>query len=96
MAKHHQTQHRPQRDEQRGRELADLKKINNQLQRQVLRLRKELARIDLTDDESDPMMILPDVPNVELCIKCETPMKELTLGPSVWIVCPTCQNRRKI
>lgn len=93
----HQTQHRSRADKQRAREISDLQRINHQLQRQVLRLRKQLERsTEFQEDLSDPIMVLPEIPDIEMCSTCTVPMKELKLWNNLWMVCPSCQHRRKI
>jgi hypothetical protein len=47
-----QKQHRPERDKQKAREIADLKRQNHQLQRQVARVRKTAVKAIVAHCES--------------------------------------------
>lgn len=85
------TQHKPKRDTQHARELADLKSINNQLKRTISRLRKEITQNEdivmaATDTIETTQEECPECGSIKL-IYFKTPMgKEL-------FVCKDCKNK---
>ena len=92
-----QTQAKPRREEAHGRELADLKRENNQLKRLVSRLRKEIERLELMSlIETEPSKS----PKVEYkkskrlaCPSCDDSHLTTTTTPSgkKIYVCKSCQ-----
>jgi len=98
MPKQRQTQHKAQREEQRAKEMVDLKRDNQKLQRQVARLRKELARhaTELPEEVEVAGASPVPVPDTkDACPGCNSPLKRLKLGPSTWEVCSSCKFTRK-
>lgn len=94
------TPHRPKRDKQRARELAELKKENTKLQRAVKRLEKEInKRVEVEGDAAEEGLeeSLADTEVVETCKACNTGiLQTLILANKVFSVCPECKWRAKI
>lgn len=91
-------QHKPKREEQKAKELADLKRENTQLKRKVARLEKMLAKYQtlVTDvpvevEEEEVRQSAKDE-----CTKCHgTELAELAANNKVYVVCKNqdCLNR---
>jgi predicted RNA-binding Zn-ribbon protein involved in translation (DUF1610 family) len=106
MGKHqHQVQHRERRDESRARELADLKKENLQLKRQVARLSKHLNKVldaqaekeESATQEHQEQRVKAAPKKVDFtCPSCESiNVKKLPLRTGVLVACKDCGWRAK-
>jgi predicted RNA-binding Zn-ribbon protein involved in translation (DUF1610 family) len=95
------TQHRPQREDAKGRETADLKRENNQLKRTIRRLEKELAKAR-TDTEPSSVVEesaeTPQKPQKEhSCPTCgpEAEMRRVEVIGRVYFICPDCKAKER-
>lgn len=103
------TQHKPQREEQKAKELSDLKRENSQLKKQVSRLRKQISRLvevhglDIKVDgaeeaeETPPMVV--EVPELTMrCERCGGEAMEIDPGGKRFLVCTVkgCMWRKKL
>lgn len=86
-------QHKPKRDDRKARELADLKRENNQLKRAIARLHKELGRAeeaglevaDILNDLGEPEKASCDSCGSKDLAYIETPNRS-------FIFCKNCRN----
>ena len=93
-----QTQHKPQREEVSRREMADVKRENHLLKKQIGRLRKQLAKmvekhgLEIPEVE-EPLTGECEIPIVELeknlnvCERCGAEAKEFSVGGKFFIAC---------
>lgn len=96
------TQNKPQREEQKAKELSDLKRQNQQLKRQISRLRKQISRLievhglDIKVEDEEPVEVVEEkVEEAGGCEKCGGEIKELELAGKKFIVCTVCNWRKK-
>lgn len=94
-----QTQHKPPREESKGRELVEMKRENHALKKQISRLRKQLSKmvekhgLEIPEVEEDPMTGEHEVPVVELeknldvCERCGAEAKQIDVGGKFFLVC---------
>lgn len=91
-----QVQHRPERDAARGRELAALRKENQQLKRQVARLQKQVDRLQAArpeaEDGQQPTLEISGS-KTQLC-SCGGTFGRITLpNGKVLVACKSCKTR---
>jgi Zn finger protein HypA/HybF involved in hydrogenase expression len=87
-------QHRPKGEEQKAREMVDLKQENHSLKRKLKRLEKEVRK--RTTIEEDAIAIeTPEEPAVEECPECGSRIKNLTLAGKSFNICGECKWRKK-
>lgn len=92
------TQHKQEREERKSKELQDLKRENDKLEKQVARLRKQLAKT-ITESENaeeeaqeDNVMMKPTV-KLPVCECGGTSLKEIVMGSKTYRYCSTCKKR---
>jgi len=98
-----QQQHRPTNENQRSRELGDLKRQNHRLEVQNARLRKQLSRATEVKEgfegyEGEPDDIETKNQPTGTCPQpgCSGILKTLDLGPKTFEICPACKFRRLV
>lgn len=87
--------HRPKREERKTRELADIKRENNQLRRTVAKLQREIERLELTEaPDLEPREADPAALAVK-CEKCGSENTSVITTPSgkKVIGCKDCASR---
>lgn len=98
MSRKHKTQHKPEREERKGKELQDLKRDKHKLEKQVARLRKQLikavtdsedAEAAAQEEEAEPTPV-----KAAICFCGGTSVTEI-VGPAgkVYQFCGTCKKR---
>lgn len=100
MAKKHQVQHKERREEAKGKELADIKRENSQLKRQVARLTKQLTRaLDTQSNDTDDKNVREHVESQRKAAKCEQcpslNLKSVKIPGGTLVVCKDCGWRKK-
>lgn len=95
MSKRQQTQNRERREEAKGKELAETKKENQQLRRQIARLTKQLSRItDISQSEDHEVSVKKE--HKPKCPDCEsTNIKTIKLHTGQLTACKDCGWRKK-
>lgn len=95
------TQHRPRREDAKGKELSSIKKENKQLHRQVARLQKQVAKGIELKIEEEPTKTLADAEGQSPifdheCEKCRSlSIGVLKVPTGILLVCKECGHRRK-
>lgn len=89
-------QSKERRENAKGKELADLKKENNQLKRQVSRLTKQITRTLSTEaDKEEPEVASKEEAKLT-CKSCgHSPVKKVSFGSFSLLVCTACNWRTK-
>jgi uncharacterized FlaG/YvyC family protein len=97
VSKKHQVQHKDRREEAKGKELADIKRENQQLKRQVARLNKQIIKVLDAQGELDINDPLTEVVVKRLeCDACEGKnLKSVKMPTGLLIVCLDCGKRKK-
>jgi Zn finger protein HypA/HybF involved in hydrogenase expression len=99
MPKHRVTQHKPERESQRAREVADLKREVHHLKRQVARLRKRLAEVLDAEEEAIEESPLVEPEQLELplekavCACGGTGTTSVVTPKRTYIYCSQCRAR---
>jgi formamidopyrimidine-DNA glycosylase len=99
MPKQQATQHRPKREDQRAKEVSDLKRENHELKRAVKRLQKEVTkRVSVEEDVAEQGLQeqAEMVVNKHGCPDCGTTVRELVLAGKQFHICPDCKWRAKV
>ena len=76
------TQHKPQRDAAKAKELADLKQENKHLKRQIGRLRRQIEKLQGVEHDGPPEQ-------EEFFAETKTPAKEENFDSKY---CPNCKH----
>lgn len=96
MGFHRQTQHKPSHQDQRAREVTDLKRDNQHLKKQIGRLRKQIGKmVDLhgldipvdPDANEIPDVIEEEKETLERCEKCGGDAKIVEVGGKAFVCC---------
>lgn len=106
MQNNQASSHRPKREDQKSKELSDLKRENFQLRRTIKQLQKEIKkRVKVEEDVAEQGLEeqapeefeAPQEPvQDELgCPECQTPVRVITLAGKDFLVCPECKWRKK-
>lgn len=98
--KQHQTQNKERREEAKGKELAETRKENQQLRRQVARLTKQIAKSvppePLEPDDANVREHTESQRNAYKCGSCGSPnLKSVKMPTGTLTVCKDCQWRKK-
>lgn len=103
MPKHRVTPHRPPRENAHAKELAEIKQENQQLKREVSRLRKELDKKPVTEPEEPESMGAAQEeqhkPPATICAGCGSkapPNVITTPSGKVVSICVQCKKRKII
>jgi hypothetical protein len=95
-AKKRAVQHRSRRQEARNEEVQELRGENRQLQKQVSRLRKQLAKTVPPEPETEAAPT-PEIPAKTSCGSCaSTDVKSAKLPIGTFYVCQPCGKRWKL
>ncbi|NDD84286.1 hypothetical protein EBZ38_08455 [bacterium] len=97
------TQHKPQRDTAKAKELADLKQENKHLKRQIGRLRRQIEKLQGIEHQNmqeaeeehaeSPTLAQHDEPNSKMCPVCKHDLIEFKTPTKVLIGCGNCKWR---
>jgi hypothetical protein len=92
-----QVQHKPQRDEQKSKELIDTKRENQHLKKQIVRLRKQIAKmVDQHGLDMPPTIEEVEVPEVIVetkpepenrCERCGGSTRLIEVGGKIFMAC---------
>ncbi len=104
MSKKHQVQHKERREKATGKELATIKKENNQLKRTVSRLTKQLSKtievIGAKEEAAQPVSIelQPEAEGgIPKCGACgSVNLRSMKLPTGQLTVCKACGWRQKV
>jgi hypothetical protein len=87
---------RPEREVSLSKELAETKRENHKLRRQLAKAEKRLVKAlqagaPVSDDESSPVPV--DTP-ADGCPECAEPIRVVSIGGKVLKACPKCKWRK--
>lgn len=95
-------QHRPEREERRNKELADLKRENHRLEKQVARLRKQLEKTVTESQDAEHVAQQEEAVQIQqaftplpvrVCPCGSTVEARLKMSTKTYIFCGMCKKR---
>lgn len=93
----HRTQHKPQRDEAKAKELSELKKENRVLRKALARSRKQILKLMEihTDHDDSSEKLDPPKPSEKLCEACGgKSLVAIKVPAGILIVCKDCKHKK--